>query len=170
MKLDIPYYSQFLDVPDEYWKSRSCGMACLKMVLDHHKAKTPALYDMVKRGKEEGGHTPFGWLHDYSLGIARGYGFQADRREKMDVESSLGDFVSRLGKNEPIIVSVFRNFSEKDKFHQVVLTGFEEDEGKLSGLYFHDPDSRDRESKKHLFIPISIFIENWRRMAIFISP
>lgn len=169
MKLDVPYYSQFADVKDPYWQSRACGMACLKMVLEYHGMSAPSLEEMAKKGKDEGGHTPSGWRHDYSLEVATRHGLSARREEKMDVSSSLELFRELLHEGEPIIVSVFRNFSEKNKFHQVVLTGFEEKEGALLGFYCHDPDAPDKEQKKHLFVPLEIFADNWRRMAIFIE-
>lgn len=170
MKLSVPYYSQFAEITDPEWQNRACGMACLKMVLDFHGVQTPSLYDMVLKGNAAGGYVPSGWLHDYSLGLARSYGFEAERHEKMDVDASLTEFRERLVRGEPVIVSVFRNFSEKTKFHQIVLVGFEEKDGTLSGFYFHDPDAPDTESRKGLFVPLQTFVENWRKMAIFIGP
>ncbi|MBX4215770.1 C39 family peptidase, partial [Candidatus Parcubacteria bacterium] len=160
VKLEVPYYSQFVEISDPEWQSRACGMACLKMVLDFYGAPTSSLHGMVVKGKEEGGYTPSGWLHDYSLKVAEHYGFAGERREKMEVGPSLAEFKDRLAKGEPIIVSVFKNFSEKDKFHQVVLIGFEEKEGALTGFYCHDPDSPDKESRKGIFVELPLFTEN----------
>jgi len=167
--LDVPYYSQFVEISDAYWQSRACAIACLKMVLDYYGKVAPSLYEMVIRGKDEGGHTQSGWLHDYSLKVAAQHGLHAERQEKMEVTRSLLEFKARLSAKEPVIVSVFRNFSEKTKFHQVVLVGFAEENGTLSGFYVHDPDAKDTESRKGLFVPLPTFVDNWRKMAIFIS-
>src|SRR5258708_3057823 len=162
MKLAVPYYSQFVEISDPEWQNRACGMASLKMVLDFYVPKTPSLYHMVLRGKEEGGYTPSGWLHDYSLKVAGAYGFEAKREEKMEIESSLVRFKESLSRGEPVIVSIFRNFSEKTKFHQAVLTGFEEANEVLTGFFCNDPDAPDTTSRRDLWVPLQLFIENWR--------
>ncbi|MCR4330440.1 MAG: C39 family peptidase, partial [Patescibacteria group bacterium] len=56
IKLEVPYYSQFLDVEDKYWMPRACGMACAKMVLDFYKVDTTSLDELIKKGSEEGGY------------------------------------------------------------------------------------------------------------------
>lgn len=169
MKLEVPYYSQFVEIKDEYWKSKACGMACLKMVLDFYSAKTPPLYEMVLQGEKDGGHIKSGWLHDYSIQVAKSYGLEAMREEKMEVDISLKKIKQSLEKKEPVIVSVLRNLSEENKFHQVVLVGFEEKNGEILGFYYHDPDSEDNNSRKFLFAPIDKFLSGWRKMAIFVS-
>ena len=89
MKLDIPYYSQFLDTDDKYWMPRACGICCLKMVLESYNKKTDDILKMCIAGQAEGGYGKSGWIHEYLAAIARRHGLKASREEKMDENTGL---------------------------------------------------------------------------------
>jgi uncharacterized protein YvpB len=168
MKLLVPYYSQFADVEDRYWMPRACLPSCLKMVLDYHnKTNTPSINDLIKKGEADGGYGKSGWFHDSIVNLAKEYGLDAHREENiLGIES----LKNSLDKNNPIIVSVTKFILGQTKFHTIVLTGYEEVGGEVSGFYFHDPEStsieRHRESQ---FVNIETFNKEWRKMAIFIG-
>jgi len=169
MKLDVPYYSQFLDVNDPYWMPRACGMCCLKMVLDFFGEKTPPLLEMCRTGEKEGGYSKHGWFHDYLLKVARGYGLEAERGEKIGEIMGLQKIHDELKDGRPVIVSVSKHSLGQNKFHMVLLTGYEENEnGTVFGFYYNDPESLYVEEGKGLFADIKDFKRDWRRMAIFI--
>lgn len=179
MKLDVPYYSQFLDVNDNpYWMPRACGMTCLKMVLDYHGKKTPTLLEMCEKGKKDGGYGPSGWFHDYFVKTAEEYGLSSERGEKIGEILGLQKIHDELKSGRPVIVSVSKHTLGQTKFHMVVLTGYEENDGiefperkgQLTGFYFNEPESLSKEQGKDLFVDIKSFKHDWRRMAIFFKP
>jgi len=170
MKLEVPYYSQFLDVEDKYWMPRACGMACMKMVLDFYEVDTASLDELIKKGSEEGGYGPWGWVHDYFVAFAKKYGLEAHREEKMDPEKGVVAIADALRHGHPVIVSAVKYILGQTKFHMIVITGYEEADGAVTGFYYHDPESTTREGSQHLFVSREIFVREWRKMAIFIHP
>ena len=190
--LDVPYYSQWLDVKDKKWQSRVCGIVCLKMVMDFFAnkdgRKNPSADDLIKENEFINGFGSFGSDHESLIMLARNHGFHAYRQEFKSLhndyannkiktsshENRLTDEgvdkkVRKLENGFPVIVSAIKNFSEKDKFHLVVLTGFKKENGKLKGFYYHDPDSSDSEEGMHKFVDIDTFKKHWRKMAIYVS-
>ncbi|MEA2113033.1 MAG: C39 family peptidase [Patescibacteria group bacterium] len=162
MKLNVPYYSQHEDIKDEDWQGKACGLVCLKMVLDFHKTKTPEINEFLKLALEKEAFGESGWIHNKLLAIAEDLGMEAHRKEGMENEQELKDFLDEKG---PVIVSIkAQKFSPEfeGKFHQIVLIDYDE-----NGFYYHDSDYRDREGNR-LFVPFDKFREYWRKMAIFI--
>ncbi len=190
--LDVPYCSQHLDIGSKDWRPRACGIACLKMVMDFHaeraKREIPSADELLKENEFIGGFGAFGSKHESLAMIAGNYGLPAygqqfrsavndlksKTAEKSPFENEMAErgiakITGKLEAGLPVIVSAVKNFSEKDKFHLVVLTGFQKEGDKLSGFYYHEPDSFAREEGKHKFVPADIFRKHWRKMAIFIS-
>ena len=169
MKLNVPYYSQFLDVDDKLWIPRACAIACLNMVLDYH-GKDTSLTDLIKEGDSIGGYGPSGWYHDSLIELAKGFGLEASRIENVDFKAGIEDIRNSLEKNNPVIISAIKYILGQTKFHVVVITGFEEKDGNITGFYYHDPESVDRKKGQNIFVDIDIFELGWRKMAIFIHP
>lgn len=169
MIINTPYYSQFLDLSDQYWMPRACGITCLKMILDHQGKETPSLLEMCAAGVHDGGFGKSGWIHDYFVKVAKSYGLDAHREERMIVEQGIRKIKEYLLSGNPVIVSVIKRLLGQDKFHMVLLTGFEEKNGEVVGFYYNEPESTDREKGKNIFVPIELFLNDWRKMAIFIS-
>jgi hypothetical protein len=167
--LEVPYFSQYIDVPDYEWNIRSCGAACLKMVLDFKGAKTPDLYQFVKEGNAVGAYGPHGWIHDKLLQIASTYGIGMYREEKMDLDSGIRKIAENIEQDKPVIVSVIKTCLGQIKFHMVVIVGVEKEEGIVNGLYFNEPESTTAEKGKDVFVRLEEFKKDWRRMAIFIG-
>lgn len=176
MKLTVPYYSQHLDVTDEVWKSRACGIVCLKMLLESKGVNTPPLDEMIGQGCAIGAHGEWGWKHDGLVALGKQYGAKLSCAEwrQSNIKSSdemneegIKFLISELHAHRPVIVSAIKKFLEDDKFHMVVLTGFEESSGEVTGFYYHDPDHEIEISGENLFVPIDTFRAKWRRMAIF---
>lgn len=171
--LDVPYYSQYLDVSDENWKSRACGILCLKMVIDFYKQSNLSADEFLKEGISRGGFGPSGWIHDILVDMAKDFDMTSRRKEYKsqddNEESAIKEILNFLENNQPVIVSAVKNFSEPDKFHLVVLTGLEKDGDEIKGFYYHDPDSYDKEDGKHKFVLIKTFKNYWRKMAIYVK-
>jgi len=166
MKLDVPYYSQFLDVENKEWMPRACAPAALAMILAYHNVQKGSLMDLVREGLAKKPYNPAtGWYHDTLVEIAKDHGLQANRAEKMEDGSRL---VESLRASNPVIVSAIKYILDQTKFHMVVLTGFEEKDGTIVGFYYHDPESASRERGQHLFVRRETFLREWRKMAIFV--
>lgn len=176
MKLNIPHYSQYLDVTDSMWQPRACGVACLKMLLEAKGEQAPTLDEMIAQGCAIGAHGEYGWKHDGLVALAKQYGAKLSRNEWRQSETKTPDelneegiqfLLGELRAHRPAIVSAIKKFQEDDKFHMVVLTGFEEKDSVTTGFYYHDSDTTKRGEGENLFVPINIFRAKWRRMAIF---
>lgn len=186
MRLDIPYYSQYLDVKDTEWQSRACGVVCLKMLLiqqndllgDARGIDTPALDEMIEDGVALGAYSENGWLHDGLIALGTKYGGGLYRKEfrKKDADTETAERLNREGidmilheleAGRPVIVSAIKNFEISNKFHMVLVVGAEIEEGIVKGFYYHDPDSYTETKGAYQFVPINTFITDWRRMAIF---
>jgi hypothetical protein len=182
MKLDVPYLSQHLDVNEEEWRNRACTPTCLKMVMDFYwgdeAQETLVLDDLIKEGNEIGGHNDvFGWIHDYIVILAHNHGFRAYKEEFKSrdpvyngrlAEMGIVKIKQQLAAERPVMVSAVKKFKETGKYHTVLLTGFEEENGKLTGFYYHDPDAETVKEGKDQFVTLSVFIEHWRRLCIFV--
>lgn len=186
--LNVPYYSQHLDVEDEKWKPRACGIVCLKMAMDYYGRKTPPIDDLIKEMEFINGFGDFGSEHESLVMMARNYGLHAYRQEFKSLindhinkkveksshedrltEEGLNKIIRKLANNQPIIVSAVKNFSDSEKFHLVVLTGIEKEGQKIKGFYYHDPAAFERREGMYKFVPIDIFKKYWRKMSIYIS-
>lgn len=191
--LDVPYYSQYLDIEDKEWQTRSCGIVSLKMVLDYFSVKemikTPSCNELLKEGVFINGNMPaYGWVHESIVLLARNHSLPAFRQEfrsikinlkdgkeeKSEYENKLSEYgidkiMTSIMSGCPVIVSVYKRFKEKGKFHIVPLIGLEFDDDRLKGFYYHEPESFSREDGANKFVSLETFKENWRKMAIFTS-
>jgi uncharacterized protein YvpB len=162
MKLTVPYYSQFVDINDPFWMLRACGVISLKMVCEFHEKSLPDIITLCDEAKEKGGYDMTnGWVHDYLVSKAKEFGLQAYRKEKITDIQELTNF---LDAGNPVIVSVEKRVLEQKRFHMVVLVGYEGDE-----LYYHEPESTDKNRGQYRVCNRETFMNYWRGMAIFIS-
>ncbi len=166
MRLDVPYYSQFIDVEDCFWMLRACGATSLKMVAEFEGASVPSIESLCGEAKERGGyHMENGWIHDYLILKAEELGLRAYRKEGLTTTDEL---VAHLNSGHPVVVSVEKRVLEQKRFHILVLTGHEEIDGVRSFTY-HEPESTQKERGQHRKVPEAIFIEYWRGKALFLK-
>jgi hypothetical protein len=171
MKLPVPYFSQHLDVTDTYWQQRSCGMTCVKMVLDFLKKDVSSLDDLIWQGVRIDGYGPSGWVHSALVSIFDMHGIRAERKEfKGELfKEGLSEILHSLEAGMPVIISAIKKFQEPDKFHMVLLVGFEKENDTITGFYYHDPDAEIREEGMNQFVSFGEFEKHWRRFAIFVK-
>ena len=123
MKLDVPYYSQFVDIQDPFWMLRACGGVSLAMVAEFHGVQIPELASLCNEAKERGGYDMTnGWVHDYLVTRAQEFGLDAYRKEGLtDIE----EIIAALQAGNPVIVSVEKRVLEQKRFHMIVLVGYD---------------------------------------------
>lgn len=176
MKIKVPYYSQYLDVTSKEWQPRACSITCLKMLLESKGVQAPSLDEMIIQGDAIGAYGESGWKQDGVIALAKQYGAKLSRAEWRKSETKTPDelneeginfLISELRAGRPVLASAIKKFEEENKFHLVVLTGFKEHDGNVTGFYYHDSDTQARGEGEHLFVPIDTFRAKWRRMAIF---
>ena len=198
MKLAIPYYSQYKEVTSDEWKGRACIVTCLKMALDHvSPGSAPSLdrlieealihsASMMEHGLITAQSATHGFVHDVIVVMAHNHGVAAYREEfkslSLDAENKpapspyveavlqkgIEKLKTSIENNHVPIVSVLPGLSDGESFHTILLTGFEEEEGRVKGFYYHDPDAKDL-PRNDLFLSLSEFLKYWRKMAIFIG-
>lgn len=162
MKLNVPYYSQFLDINDPFWMLRACGATCLKMVAEFDGAEVPDILSLCNEAKERGGYDmQNGWVHDYLVSKAKEFGLESHRAEGF---TSLDEIYASLDAGNPVIVSVEKRVLEQKRFHMIVLVGYEGD-----NIFYHEPESTDREKGQYRTCDVEVFKNYWRGKAIFIS-
>lgn len=188
MKLDVPYYSQFVDVDDSFWMLRACGAVALKEVAEFHGATVPDIVTLCNEGKNRGGYdTENGWIHDYLVMKAKELGLNANRKEGLD---TLDEVMESLKNGNPVIISVEKRVLEQKRFHLIVLTGFEQSNvfsaetkqinngSELTTdytlkaadcLYYHESESTNKEKGKHRICDMETLENYWRGKAIFIE-
>ena len=177
-KINVPYYSQYTDVKDEYWKPRACGVLCLKSVLNLFNQKDLTPDEFIKYAVEKNAYGKNGWIHQGLVDVAKDFDVVLKRKEfrsenkkeqKRLSKEGVREIKNSLKKDKPVLVSVVKRFSETDRFHMVVLTGFKTNFGMLKGFYYNDTDYQNAEEGKDVFVDIVTFRKYWRRLAIFVK-
>lgn len=162
MKLNVPYYSQYLDIIDSFWIIRGCGAVSLKMVAEFHSVVVPDILTLCNEAKDKGGYDmKNGWIHDYLVSKARELGLRAERKEGL---IDIKDITAFLDKGNPVIVSVEKRVLEQTRFHIIVVVGYEG-----NNIFYHEPESTDRESGQYRVCDTETFMNYWRGKAIFVS-
>lgn len=64
----------FPDGGPEVWGERSCGLACVRMLLRYHRLPVPGQASMLNRGLDLGAYSDQGWVHAGLVRLAEVYG------------------------------------------------------------------------------------------------
>ncbi|MDB5260691.1 MAG: hypothetical protein JWN37_922 [Candidatus Nomurabacteria bacterium] len=162
LKLEVPYYSQYIDISDPFWMLRGCGAVSLKMVLDFHRVPTPDLVMLCNELKDRGGyHMENGWIHDQLVEYVCEKGMHAERKEGL---TSLKEILNSLENGNPVIASVEKRVLEQKRFHMIVVTGYEN-----GMIIYHDPEYTNKERGQNRSCTQAEFMNYWRGMVILIS-
>ncbi len=181
MKLEVPYYSQFVDVTDSFWMLRACGATSLKMVAEYHGVDVADIISLCNEAKDRGGYDmQNGWIHDYLITKAKELGLTAFRKEGI---KDLDEIKSFLDNGNPVIVSVEKRVLEQKRFHIIVLVGYEQVQASQAGIgsvendsevsidcfYYHEPESTDNTKGAFRSCTEETFLEYFRGKALFIT-
>ena len=135
----------------ESWTCRSCGIASVRMVIDGLRAlrgqePCPCQAEMLRRGLTLGAYKPgVGWIHQGLADLAAEYGVTGTALRGQTPE----DIRAFLAAGRPCIASVSPRFAggEPEETgtpiprggHLVVLLGYAEEDGALTGYFVHHP-------------------------------
>lgn len=165
MKLEVPYYSQFVDIQDPFWMVRACGAVAIKSVAEFHGIAVPELLTICNDAKEKGGYDmENGWVHDYIVSYFQGIGLNAYRKEGL---TDLNELLFILETGTPLIVSVEKRVLEQTRFHIIVIVGFEKDaNGAVTHLYYHESESTNKDKGAYRVCDMATFMSYWRGKVI----
>jgi hypothetical protein len=188
--LPVPFVSQYEIGRDSDGRSRACGAACVKMVLDYRGVSDADFLTIVREGQTMRGAyiSGIGWSHTGLAAILRNHnvGSYTEEFRSVSVDSKNQEFLSSpfeaghiergiqkiagkiLDWKMPVIVSGVKNWKEKDKWHLMVITGVEKDGDRITGFFYHDPDDEDKDGRNN-FVDKETFRTYWRKFAIFID-
>lgn len=181
IKLDVPYYSQYLEVKDYQWNISSCMGTCVAMTLEYLTGKKIDILEFMKKAGEEGGYTRLnGTSHDYVISFFEKEGLKSWRYKNSETKDKLDTIepiVESLRNNNPVIVSITKFVLEQKKFHAVLVIGFKKNEnGEVTHFYYHEPEATVASvpgdpavGGANRCCDIETFTNSWRGRAVFIS-
>ncbi len=169
LKLDAPYLSQYRDISNTINAHRACGMTCIKMVLDYHKIASQPLEDLVSKYiLDQEAYSSSGWKHDFFVSFLNDNGLSAFRKEKMDDTMGVAEIAQSVKNQNPVLVSVEQRLFDKKLFHIILMVGIRTSaDGEILVFFYHYPGRLTHGNGANQYVPLEIFKEYWRRMAIF---
>jgi ABC-type bacteriocin/lantibiotic exporter with double-glycine peptidase domain len=161
----IPLYSQYLDIRESEWKTKSCGVVSLSMLLAFW-GKHISPENLLKEGLFSGAYIPgIGWTHKglAKLAIKQGlFGKNFDWFSKSP-KQAFKKLVFYLGKY-PVIASIHKNFKLENEGHLILLV-----EIKNNQIFYFEPNSKTRKNILQV-VSIDKFLSGWKRRIILVKP
>ena len=162
--LEVPHLGQYYNIDDEKWQSCSCGLVSLAMILDYYSIPFD-LDEMISRALKINGYIKgIGWKHQAIVDLAQNYGLKASRTENDTIET----LMASLERDEPAIISIYKNFDPKNGGHLAVLLGYYVANQELIGFYVNDPIGAQYKYRNQ-FIELNKFLEGWKKRAIYVT-
>ena len=157
---DVPFYSQFQDIPGVEWQKKGCGIAALAMAIEFYKPNSVAVMQLLAESIEAGAYQPgIGWKHKQLSSVVENYGLEGKNYDF----SKLGNLAAfeRMKyflQDGPVVVSIHNKFNPKATLgHIVVVTGIEN-----GFIHYNDPAGMKVEKK----ISTSNFLKGWKKRFI----
>jgi hypothetical protein len=167
MPPSIPRYSQYLDVRMRGWKSRSCGVVALKMIIDCYipRAQRLSADDLIALGLAREAYIPgVGWKHHGLVKLAEEFGL---RGKNYDWASSTSDAALKKMHRYaslPFLASVYKHFDPKNGGHLIVVTKVDR-----NAISYHEPASHIR-GEIQKTVTLSLFLRGWKKRVIVVAP
>lgn len=136
----------------QFWDTRSCGVACLRMVYGRLKPGLQALpATITEELLRDGAYSEqSGWSHEGLALHGRKYGLKAERTQLLTQET----FMDAVREPGALIVSVGHSFETEGKSgHLAVVAGITE----LGHLWIHRPSSRHPTQGKAISLDLATF-------------
>ncbi|WP_048585275.1 C39 family peptidase [Streptomyces viridochromogenes] len=148
----------------EAWGEKCCGLACLRMILDHYGLPVPSQRRLLGEGLEQGAYTPNGWIHRGMVEIAGAHGLSGAAAPF----TSAAQLQSIAEAGIPSIVSCTFRFPEDGRKggHLVVFCGEVVKAGRRYAT-FADPS---RWGAQHTELPAERFWASWTGRGVPLWP
>ena len=170
---NIPFFSQWGDTEDEYWKSRTCTLACLASIISaqhpEQEATLRPLDVLVAEALALSARDPnVGWIHERIILLAKNHGVAFARREykgEDEAENLMRGFtdIDTALKNEGLVIlSVKRGWKDDGTPHSVLVVAKEGEEYTI-----YEPDATSKEEGGVVRISNATLAQYWRRLAMF---
>ncbi len=160
----VPFYSQFRDIDQTYWKKVGCGVTSLAMVINYYQPEAVTVNALLKEGVTQGAYNNvYGWSHKGLIELSETYGFKGKSYDlgKLGKTAAYEQFKRSL-ETGPVIVSVHYKFDPRSSIpHLVVIDGIQGD-----FLYYNDPAASSGTKK----ISIVDFQKGWKKRYIVVRP
>ena len=184
VKLNVPYHSQFLEVEDYFWNIRSCGGTCIKMCLDYYSLQknisnseefknndlnnNVSILEIMNDAFNNGGYdAQHGFVHNFAVEYFNNHGLESNRLEGLESFDVIKD---NLDNANPVVVSIIKRTLEQEKFHLILIVGYEYDESsnEVVNVIYHEPESTDPSRGAYRVCDVDTFLKSWRGKAIFV--
>lgn len=158
--VDVPFYSQFQDIPAVEWQKKGCGIASLAMAIDFYNSDDVSVSRLLKEAIVSGAYVKnVGWSHQGLTDLVSKYGLIGEIHDfnKFKAQKALIELKEIL-KDGPVIASIHNKFDPKATLgHLVVLTGYDD-----QYVFYHDPAGPKAQKK----ISNAGFLAGWKRRII----
>ncbi len=172
----MPFFSQLSKndwkergFKDEYdavfWQTKSCGMACIKMVLDMHPEHAGAKFAELIHEMEEKGvyRAGVGCVHQ---GITEELNVRGIDAGRMKINNA-DEFKKLIDQDNIFIVSVGAGFSKpKNSGHLVPVIGYTEQDEKIESIIIHHTSSNEDFQWPEKEIEVERFFKHFSGNAI----
>ncbi len=198
MKLQINHFSQYNSSIPATQQNKSCGICCVKMVLDFlfpkskhpisnllHEAVLIKAFDEHKNGGL--------WTHDGLVRILRNHGalvypqefkavyvnldqetFDDSENQEFYIQQGILKIKEKLNQGKPVIVSVMKDFNQNKDDHMIIISGHTANQE----VDPKNPSKKSRNSFFHITDPQDKNLEKvsekalltyWKKLAIFVD-
>ncbi|MBI2062252.1 MAG: C39 family peptidase [Candidatus Yanofskybacteria bacterium] len=166
--IKLPICNQYDAEHDPKWAHRICAICSLWMLLKLYNPKfNISVMDLVKKGLAKDGYLEnIGWKHETIVELANDFGLELQYAKNFfytskEKESGLLIVNRNLENGQPVLASVHRSRGG----HMLVIHGFQESSGKVSGYFVQDPDGRVH--GHNYFLTKQEFLSSWRGGLIY---
>ena len=184
--IPVPYISQYSDSIERDWQNRSCGIACVAMLLGYYNLEDIGPMKLINEGVSIGGYCNRGWFHESLVRLLRNHGvnayaqefrsvavsseqktFEVSPLETKMIDEGLAKIIREIDVGHPVMVSVEPSFNTNKENHLILIIGYDFSD-KKEKFIIHDPDSATEKSA-HSEMPVDIakIRKFWRKFAIF---
>ena len=184
--IPVPYISQYSDSIEHDWQNRSCGIACVAMLLGYYNLEDISPMKLINEGVSIGGYCSHGWFHESLVRLLRNHGINAYAQEFRSVNVSpeqkpfeispletkmidegVAKIIHEIDADHPVMVSVAPGFNTNKENHLVLIIGYDFSDKKEKFL-IHDPDAAtEKQAHSEMSVDIAQIRKFWRKFAIF---
>jgi hypothetical protein len=186
MKIQINHFSQYNSEIPESEQQKSCGICCVKMLLDYmFPDNIHRIDDLIKEGllvrafdQNLGGGL---WTHVGLVKILRNHGllaypqefksvfvdlqnglFSENKNQIIFIDEGIAKIKAKLDQKKPTIASVGPGFNLNKDDHMIIINGYNKSSNET--FYITDPQDNSLE-----IVSLETFLKHWKKLTIFVD-